>query len=74
MSAATPNNIVKSFLNAGISLVYDNESKIYCRVSPECARYLLESLHIPESPETVEEEDDIEENDYVEQYQDLIWK
>jgi hypothetical protein len=32
----------------------------------------LEFLHIRELTEPVEEEDDIEENDFIEQYEDLI--
>jgi hypothetical protein len=42
MKAAVPNNIVKSFLNAGIMVNLNPQNReLYCHVAPELARCVL---------------------------------
>jgi hypothetical protein len=59
MSAAVPQNIVKSFANAGISLIFDDDRVIRCQITPRTTRCLLGSpLDVELPPGTSDDEDD----------------
>jgi hypothetical protein len=56
-SAATPANIVASFLNWGISLTMDPETRaILCTINPQAARCLLHAIGVEEHEQEVVEE------------------
>jgi hypothetical protein len=62
-AACTPINIVKSFRNAGISLLPDDTHEIICQITPETTRCvieregLLELVEVPDEGEEGEEDD-----------------
>jgi hypothetical protein len=68
MSAAVPLNIVQSFHNAGITLVFDPEDrKLYCHISPKEARCLFE---VPNPGPTEHEDDDPNVEEFVQRVLD----
>jgi hypothetical protein len=74
MAAATPVNVVRTFRNAGIVLVVGN-TRLFCRVDPTQARYLLRPLP-EENPRVNEmtegEQERLEEEMYVQECADAI--
>jgi hypothetical protein len=70
MEAATPSNIVGTFRRAGIAVVYENE-QLLCRVSPELASAVMESMEYEweEEGEPEEDDEDIELDEYRAQTQ-----
>jgi hypothetical protein len=71
ISAATPENIVASFRNGGVSLVLDDGGLIRCQITPTTARCLLQSP-IPELPEATDDDEDLSMAEFYEQCADLI--
>jgi hypothetical protein len=58
MSAAVPHNIIKAFRNAGFTVKRDANNHIFCLVTPETARCLLQPLD--ELPEIEEQDPNVE--------------
>jgi hypothetical protein len=62
MTAAIPHNIVESFKNAGISLIFDDDGIIRCQVTPETGGRCLIGAPFPYPLAGIELNDDEEHN------------
>jgi hypothetical protein len=74
VSAASPVNIVGTFLTSGIVLARGEDGKLYCRISLERARCFLLALYfVSNSMPTQEEVEDIERNIHLQHIVELTF-
>jgi hypothetical protein len=75
MSAASPVNVIGTFLSAGITLFLGIDGRLSSRVCPDQARYLIVRIDPSQEPELTDDQvDGLERELYLVTCVDGVWE